>query len=94
MHDLFNGLLLNPRMNARYEMKVSKMLEKAITKLENIEAVRYVKCVFPSVASEAPKLSHQQRQMRTILGKLKWYEKVTPSLVHICLLYTSDAADE
>ena len=56
VHDLFNGLLLNARMNARYEVKVSKMLERALTKLENIESVRYVKCSFPSVASEAPQM--------------------------------------
>ena len=56
VHDLFSGLLLSPRMNARYEVKVSKMLERALTKLDQIESVRYVKCSFPSVASEAPHL--------------------------------------
>ena len=56
VHDLFNGLLLNPRMNARYELKISKLLEKALSKQEHIETVRYVKCSFPSVASDAPRL--------------------------------------
>ena len=50
------ALLLNPRMNARYELKISKLLEKALSKQEHIETVRYVKCSFPSVASDAPRL--------------------------------------
>ena len=33
VHDLFNGLLLNPRMNAKYESKIAKVLERALPKL-------------------------------------------------------------
>ena len=36
----------------------------------------------PPPAERAPKLSAQQRTVRTMLGKLRWYEKVTPALTH------------
>ena len=83
VHDLFNGLLLNPRMNARLELKVSKVLERALTKMENIETVRYVKCSFPSVKAEAPKLSVRRW---TSLDESEWEMSFAPSWkIEICL---------
>lgn len=57
MRDLFFGLLLNARMNARYEAKVATRIERAISRLEQIQAVRYIKCSFPSVPTDAPQLA-------------------------------------
>ena len=84
VQDLFNGLLLNPRMNAKYEMKVTRLLERAIMKLEQIEAVRYVKCSFPSVASEAPRL----RLIRWVtLDESEWEVTFEPTSwkIELCL---------
>ena len=53
---MFNGLLLNPRMNLKYELKVARLLERAVGRLDRIESVRYVKCSFPSVPTDAPQL--------------------------------------
>ena len=39
---MFQALLLNPRMLLKYELKMGKMMEKAIGKLEQIQAVRCV----------------------------------------------------
>ena len=56
VQEVFNGLLLNPRMNLKYELKVARLLEKAVGRLDRIETVRYVKCSFPSVPTDAPQL--------------------------------------
>ena len=55
--DMFNALLLNPRMTVKYELKLASLLEYALRSLDYIENVRYVSCSFPSVASEAPRLA-------------------------------------
>lgn len=83
VRDLFNGLLLSPRMNAKYELKVSKMLESRLAKLDQIECVRYVKCSFPSVASEAPEL----RLIRWVsLEESQWEVTFAPSWrIELCL---------
>ena len=83
VQDMFNGLLLNPRMNAKYELKVSKVLERAISRLDQIEAVRYVKCSFPSVRAEAP----QMKLLRWVsLEESEWDVAFAPCWkIELCL---------
>ena len=91
MRDLFQGLLLNPRMNAKYELKVQQRLERAVTKLEAIHAVRYIKCSFPSVDSDAPQL--QLRRWES-LDESEWeVRSFTNSAFTNCMLIAGDESE-
>jgi len=56
MCEILNGIGLNGRMNAKHELKVAQKLEAALRKQEHVEAVRYIRCVFPAAAANAPNL--------------------------------------
>ena len=57
IEQVINGLLLNPKMCGKFELRVSQKLEAALRKLAQVERVEYVSCKFASVVTEAPKLS-------------------------------------
>jgi hypothetical protein len=67
VRDLFNGLLLNPRMNSKYELKASKMLEHAIAKLDLIGA-RTRRSHTPARWREAEPARAQCTRLRTRRG--------------------------
>ena len=50
------GIFLNARMNAKYEQRVARRLDAALSKLDSVGAVRYVNCSFPSVPADAPRM--------------------------------------
>ena len=56
MCEILNGIALNGRMNAKHELKVAQKLEAALRKQEHVETVRYIRCVFPAAAANAPNL--------------------------------------
>eukprot|EP00967_Tisochrysis_lutea_P148998 scaffold285565_cov32-Tisochrysis_lutea.AAC.1 len=61
---------------ARYKHECSSLLTQALTNLEQIDRVRYVDCSFPSVPSEAPRLSLDKWNS---LSASEWQLRWSPS---------------
>lgn len=54
MQQLVHSVMLSPDMNDMYKTECSALLRDALKGVEQIQAVRFVDCSFPSVPSEAP----------------------------------------
>jgi len=63
-------------MNDMYKHECSSLLTQALTNLEQIDRVRYVDCSFPSVPSEAPRLSLDKWNS---LSASEWQLRWSPS---------------
>lgn len=83
VRELSNGMLLNGRMNAKYERRVANRLEAALSKLDKVESVKYINCSFPSVAADAPFL---QLVKYDALDSSRWAVAWSPCWsVELCL---------
>ncbi|EOD28160.1 hypothetical protein EMIHUDRAFT_457032 [Emiliania huxleyi CCMP1516] len=76
MTTLVGSILLGPEMNEMYKQECSSLLSQALVGLEQIDRVRYVECSFPSVSSEAPRLSLESWES---IARSEWQLRWSPS---------------
>merc|ERR1719231_1629461 len=76
MQHFVHCVLLSPDMNDMYKEYCSDMLRDALATVEQIHAVRFVDCSFPSVPSEAP---HIQLERWESLQDSEWTIRWAPS---------------
>jgi len=76
MQQLCHCVLLSPDMNDMYKDYCSELLRDALGTVEQIQAVRFVDCSFPSVPSEAP---HIQLQRWESMSDSEWQLRWAPS---------------
>jgi len=76
MQQLMHCVMLSPDMNDMYKDECTRVLRDALTTVEQVQAVRYVECSFPSVPSESP---HIQLQRWESLEDSEWVLRWAPS---------------
>lgn len=73
MQQLVHCVMLSPDMNDMYKTECSTMLRDALKTVEQIQAVRFVDCSFPSVPSEAPHIQLLRwESMQDSEWQLRW----------------------
>jgi len=76
MQQLCHCVLLSPDMNDMYKDYCSELLRDALGTVDQISAVRFVDCSFPSVPSEAP---HIQLERWESMQEQEWLVRWAPS---------------
>ena len=73
MQQLVHCVMLSPDMNDIYKTECSTLLRDALTGVEQIQAVRFVDCSFPSVPAEAPHIQLiRWESMQDSEWQLRW----------------------
>ena len=76
MQQLVHCVMLSPDMNDMYKIECTNLLKDALKGVEQIQAVRFVDCSFPSVPSEAP---HIQLIRWESMNDSEWHLRWAPS---------------
>ena len=73
MQQLVHCVMLSPDMNDIYKTECSTLLKDTLATVEQIQAVRFVDCSFPSVPSEAPHIQLiRWESMQDSEWQLRW----------------------
>ena len=73
MQQLVHCVMLSPDMNDMYKTECSTLLKDALNGVEQIQAVRFVDCSFPSVPAEAPHIQLiRWESMQDSEWQLRW----------------------
>ena len=76
MQQLVHCVMLSPDMNDMYKTECTTLLRDTLNGVEQIQAVRFVDCSFPSVPSEAP---HIQLIRWENMQESEWHLRWAPS---------------
>ena len=76
MQQFMHSMMLSPDMNDMYKEMTTDILRDALGSVEQISAVRFVDCSFPSVPSEAP---HIQLERWESMNDSEWTVRWAPS---------------
>ena len=65
MQQLVHCVMLSPDMNDMYKIECTNLLKDTLNGVEQIQAVRFVDCSFPSVPSEVRRPRSKSPQRRS-----------------------------
>jgi len=73
MQQMVHCVILSPDMNDMYKSECAQILKNALNTVQQIQAVRFVECSFPSVPSEAPHIQlHRWETLQDSEWQIRW----------------------